>query len=484
MTKRIVRDLPLQGKRVLLRADFNVPLRAGPDGTPEVANDTRIRGALPTVEYCIDQGASVVACSHLGRPKGKVDAALSLAPIAKHMGRLLSRPVQTVPDCVGPEVQSLVEALQPGQVLLLENLRFHAEEEANEAGFAARLAALADVYVNDAFGAAHRAHASTAGVAHLLPAAAGLLLARELEALGSVFADDAGIRAVVSGGAKVSTKLALLRSVVEHARVVCIGGAMANTFLLADGVDVADSLAEPEMVQQAREIRAAAAASGCELLLPLDAIVARNRDAPARARPIDLADEGPETTHFSVIDSTGMAVSNTYTLEQGFGSKVVVTGAGFLLNNEMGDFNWKPGLTNRRGRIGTPPNQIEPGKRMLSSQTPVIATRDGRVYMVTGSPGGRTIINTVLCVVLNVLEFGMDVRAAVDAPRMDHEWFPERVRFVDAENPKYTELVAKLREMGHDIQISHGQGDAHTILVKNGQYYGAADNRFGKASGY
>ena len=301
MTKRIVRDLPLQGKRVLLRADFNVPLRAGPDGTPEVANDTRIRGALPTVEYCIDQGASVVACSHLGRPKGKVDAALSLAPIAKHMGRLLSRPVQTVPDCVGPEVQSLVEALQPGQVLLLENLRFHAEEEANEAGFAARLAALADVYVNDAFGAAHRAHASTAGVAHLLPAAAGLLLARELEALGSVFADDAGIRAVVSGGAKVSTKLALLRSVVEHARVVCIGGAMANTFLLADGVDVADSLAEPEMVQQAREIRAAAAASGCELLLPLDAIVARNRDAPARARPIDLADEHVPAGH-AILD--------------------------------------------------------------------------------------------------------------------------------------------------------------------------------------
>ena len=301
MTKRNVRDLPVQGKRVLLRADFNVPVRAGPDGAPQVADDTRIRGALPTLEYCIDQGASVVACSHLGRPQGKVDDALSLAPIAKHMGRLLARPVQTAPDCVGPEVLSLAGALQPGQVLLLENLRFHTEEEANDAGFAAELSALADVYVNDAFGVAHRAHASTEGVAHLLPAAAGLLLVRELEALGSVFADDAGIRAVVSGGAKVSTKLALLRSVVEHARVVCIGGAMANTFLLADGVDVAESLAEPEMVQQAREIRAAAAALGCELLLPLDAIVARRPDAPARARPIDLADEQVPAGH-AILD--------------------------------------------------------------------------------------------------------------------------------------------------------------------------------------
>ena len=316
MKKRTVRDLDLQGKRVLLRADFNVPLHAGPDGDSAVADDTRIRGALPTVEYCIDRGASVVACSHLGRPQGRVDEALRLGPIAKHLGRLLARPVQNAPDCVGPEVQSLVEALQPGQVLLLENLRFHAEEEANDAGFAAQLAAFAEVYVNDAFGAVHRAHSSIEGVAHLLPAAAGLLLARELEALGSVFADDAGASpttsAVVSGGAKVSTKLGLLRSVVKHAQAVCIGGAMANTFLVADGVDVADSLVEPEMVEQAREITAAAAAAGCTLLLPLDAVVARNADSPAQARPVNLADErvpaghaildvGPRTIeHFSV----------------------------------------------------------------------------------------------------------------------------------------------------------------------------------------
>ena len=243
----------------------------------------------------------VVLCSHLGRPKGEFDAALSLTPIAKHMRRLLARPVQMAPNCVGPDVQLLVDGLHPGQVLLLENVRFHAEEEGNETGFAAQLAALADVYVNDAFGSAHRAHASTEGVAHLLPAAAGFLLARELEVLGSIFADDVGVSAVVSGGAKVSTKLALLRSMVDQARVICIGGAMANTFLLADGIDVANSLVEPEMVQQAREIRNAAAVADCELLLPLDVIVALNSDAPARARPIDLADEQIPAGH-AILD--------------------------------------------------------------------------------------------------------------------------------------------------------------------------------------
>jgi gamma-glutamyltranspeptidase / glutathione hydrolase len=196
---------------------------------------------------------------------------------------------------------------------------------------------------------------------------------------------------------------------------------------------------------------------------------------------ITEATESKQTTHFSVVDRTGMAVSNTYTLEDGYGSGVVVTGAGFLLNNEMGDFNRRPGFTDRKGLIGTKANLIAPGKRMLSSMTPTIVTKDGDAYLVTGSPGGRTIINTVFCVTLNVLEFGMTVREAVDAPRTDHEWFPERVRFMGADNPQYADLVDTLRTMGHDIQDTDRQGDANSIQVIDGEFIGAADYKYGAA---
>jgi gamma-glutamyltranspeptidase/glutathione hydrolase len=202
------------------------------------------------------------------------------------------------------------------------------------------------------------------------------------------------------------------------------------------------------------------------------------------AKDIPLAREGDSTTHFSVIDGRGMAVANTYTLEHSYGSRIVVPGAGFLLNNEMTDFNWLPGVTTRAGRIGTPPNLVAPGKRMLSSQTPTIVTKGGKVVLVTGSPGSRTIINTVLCVLLNVLEFDMDVRAAVDAPRLHHQWFPDVVRFEGTE--QYPEAVAGLRRMGHKVAGAR-QGDAHTIWVdpKSGTYYGAADRRIsGSAVGY
>jgi gamma-glutamyltranspeptidase/glutathione hydrolase len=202
------------------------------------------------------------------------------------------------------------------------------------------------------------------------------------------------------------------------------------------------------------------------------------------ARDIPLAKEGDSTTHFSVIDKEGMAVSNTYTLEHSYGSRVVVRGAGFLMNNEMVDFNWRPGVTDRNGTIGTEPNTIAPGKRMLSSQTPTIVTKNGKVVLVTGSPGGRTIINTVLCVVLNVLEFDMDIRSAVDAPRMHHQWFPDETKFEG--NGDHREAVEKLRSMGHIIYGGR-QGDAHSILVdpKTGIYHGAEDRRInGKASGY
>ncbi len=210
--------------------------------------------------------------------------------------------------------------------------------------------------------------------------------------------------------------------------------------------------------------------------------------ALAGSRQITLADEGPDTTHFSVIDESGMAVANTYTLEHSYGSRVVVQGGGFLLNNEMGDFNWKPGRTDRTGTIGTEPNLIEPGKRMLSSQTPTIVTKDGQVVLITGSPGGRTIINTVLQVVLNVTEFEMDPAAAVDAPRFHHQWLPDRVVFERRLEADHPDLMRELKAMGHTIgKPSGSQGDAHTIWVesKTGQRHGVADlRRKGCALGY
>jgi gamma-glutamyltranspeptidase/glutathione hydrolase len=204
----------------------------------------------------------------------------------------------------------------------------------------------------------------------------------------------------------------------------------------------------------------------------------------ALAKDIPLAREGDSTTHFSVIDQNGMAVANTYTLERSYGSRVVVQGAGFLLNDEMIDFNWRPGVTDREGTIGTAPNQIAPGKRMLSSQTPTIVARDGKVVLVTGSPGSRTIINTVLCVLVNVLDFDMEIQAAVSAPRLHHQWFPDRVRFEGID--KHSDAVAGLRKLGHTV-TGIQQGDAHSIWVdpRTGHFFGAADHRIrGKAAGY
>jgi gamma-glutamyltranspeptidase / glutathione hydrolase len=203
------------------------------------------------------------------------------------------------------------------------------------------------------------------------------------------------------------------------------------------------------------------------------------------AKDIPLAKEGDSTTHFSVIDKDGMAVSNTYTLEQGYGSRVVVKGAGFLLNNEMMDFNWRPGYTDTKGVIGTEPNQIAPGKRMLSSQTPTILTKNGKVVLVTGSPGSRTIINTVLNIVVSVVDYDMDIQSAVDAPRMHHQWFPEKISFEGM--AKYPETVKQLTKMGHTLVGIRSQGDAHSIWVnpKTGGFVGAADRRIhGKAAGY
>jgi gamma-glutamyltranspeptidase/glutathione hydrolase len=213
---------------------------------------------------------------------------------------------------------------------------------------------------------------------------------------------------------------------------------------------------------------------------------------PARATPgdalaadIPLVDEAPETTHFSVLDADGMAVSNTYTLEQAYGGRVMVRGMGFLLNNEMGDFNPQPGVTDRKGRIGTPPNVVAPGKRMLSSMTPVIVTKNGRVVMITGSPGGRTIINTVLCVLLNRLEFRMSPRESVDAPRLSHTWLPDAVNVEASLAKGHADTVARLKELGHAVNAPRSrQGDAHSIFVDDGgAIHGVADRRRSGASG-
>ena len=277
MAKLSVAQVDLAGKRVFLRVDFNVPLKDG-----RVADDTRITAAFPTLRHCIDHGAALVIASHLGRPKGKPDPAFSLTPVAAHLEGLLGRPVPLAPDCVGPETERLAGALGPGQALLLENLRFHAEEEANDETFARGLAALADVYVNDAFAAAHRAHASIEAITHFLkPAAAGLLMSRELEALARIFEHPKRPLLAVLGGAKVSDKLALVESLLDKVDGLLVGGGMAFTFLTALGHDVGRSMLERDRIEAARQALDRARARGITVRLPVDVVAAPGPDAPA-----------------------------------------------------------------------------------------------------------------------------------------------------------------------------------------------------------
>lgn len=276
--KRSVTDYPVEGKRVLVRVDFNVPLQDG-----RVADDTRIRAALPTIEELLSRGCAVVLASHLGRPKGQVVEALRMAPVAERLGELLGRPVRTTADCVGAEVEATAAALAPGDVLLLENLRFHGEETANDAAFAARLAALADVFVNDAFGTAHRAHASTEGVAHLLPAVAGLLMVRELEMLGKLLADPARPFVVVLGGAKVSDKIGVVEKMLDTADAVLVGGAMCFAFFKAAGREVGASKVDLDGLDAAAAIAAKAKQGACAFELPVDIVVAPAAEAGSPA---------------------------------------------------------------------------------------------------------------------------------------------------------------------------------------------------------
>jgi phosphoglycerate kinase len=299
MNKKTVRDIDVAGKRVFLRADLNVPLDDG-----KITDDTRIRASLPTLVYLLEHDASVILASHLGRPKGKVNDALRLKPVADRLSQLLGRPVRMTGDALGPGVMTAVDKLRPGDMLLLENLRFHAEEEANDPEFAKALAEMADVYVNDAFGSAHRAHASTEGITHYLPSVAGLLMEREVAALSRLMEKPTKPFHTVIGGAKVSGKLEVLESLLSRCQAVLVGGGMANTFLAAKGLALGKSLVEDEQLDNATRIMEEARRKRVRFMLPTDALVAaqvhpRSQRAvvPVTEVPKDwsIVDIGPDT---------------------------------------------------------------------------------------------------------------------------------------------------------------------------------------------
>lgn len=294
--KKTVRDIDPSGLTALVRVDFNVPLQDG-----VVADDTRIRAALPTIEYLLNKNAKVVLSSHLGRPKGKRVDELSLSPIASHLSDLLGAPVGFSSDCIGPEAESKSKALKPGEVLLLENTRFHPEEKKNDPGFAKALASLGEIYVNDAFGTAHRAHASSEGVAHYLPAVAGFLMEKEINVLGKVLSDPEKPFIAVLGGAKISDKIGVVESLLKIADKLLLGGGMANTFLAALGYELGDSLVESDSIEIAEEFLDQ---SSGKIYLPIDVVIADGFSAEAEYKTVpsdaveigwQILDIGPET---------------------------------------------------------------------------------------------------------------------------------------------------------------------------------------------
>ncbi|MEN6408100.1 MAG: phosphoglycerate kinase [Anaerolineaceae bacterium] len=311
--KKTVRDIDVKGKRVLVRVDFNVPLKDG-----QVGDDTRIRAAMPTIQYLLDNGAAVILCSHLGRPKGGPDPKFSLRPVAAHLEKLMGKPVLFAEDCVGAPAETAAKALKPGEILLLENTRFHPEEEKNGEDLARGMASLADLFVNDAFGTAHRAHASTEGVTHYLPGVAGFLLEKEIRYLGQAVAEPKRPFVAILGGAKISDKIGVIRNLLSKADSILIGGGMANTFLKAKGFDMADSLVEEDAVETARQLLAD---GGGKLHLPVDMVLADRFDAEAESKTVKVGnvpagwrilDIGPETVkaYAALLKGAGTVVWN------------------------------------------------------------------------------------------------------------------------------------------------------------------------------
>ena len=311
--KKTVRDIDVKGKKVLVRVDFNVPMKDG-----KVDDDTRIVAALPTIQYLIDQGAAVILCSHLGRPKGGPDPKFSLKPAADHLATLLGKPVAFASDCVGPVAEAAAKALKPGNVLVLENTRFHPTEEKNDMVLAKGLAGLADVFVNDAFGSAHRAHSSTEGVTHFLPSVSGFLLEKEIKYLGQAIDNPKRPFVAILGGAKISDKIGVIKNLLTKADVVLIGGAMANTFFKAQGYATAKSLVEDTALDTAKELLGL---GGKKLRLPVDMVLGDKLDDSATVKVVpvgdvpegwSILDVGPETVKAfgKVIQGAGTVVWN------------------------------------------------------------------------------------------------------------------------------------------------------------------------------
>lgn len=317
MRKLTVEDVEVAGRRVFVRVDFNVPM----DADRRITDDRRIAAAIPTIQYLFERGAKVILASHLGRPKGKFDPRSTMDPVADQLSALLGRPVRKLCDCVGPEVEAAVAAMSPGDVVLLENLRFHKEEEANDAEFARRLAALADLFVNDAFGAAHRAHASTEGIAHYIPGVAGFLMQKEIEIMGQALADPTRPFVAILGGAKVSDKIGVIDNLLTRVDALLIGGGMAFTFLKAQGHEVGRSLVDAGRLDYAREAIARAQEMGVGLELPADVVAAERLAADSPHRVVGVEgipadwmglDIGPDTARrfADVVRTAGTVVWN------------------------------------------------------------------------------------------------------------------------------------------------------------------------------
>ena len=326
--KKTVEDIDVAGKTVLVRVDYNVPFHPG---TSDISDDSRIRASLPTLRYLIERDCKVVLCSHMGRPKGKVVEELRMSPTSSRLAKLLGTPIAQASDCIGPDVQNAIGALPSGGVVMLENLRFHEGEEKNDPEFASSLASLAEVYVDDAFGTAHRAHASTDGVTQFLPSVAGFLMSTELEMLGRALESPRRPFAAVMGGAKVSDKIAVLENLAGRVDTLIIGGGMAATFFKAKGLEIGDSLLEEERVQFASEFMRTSKDNGLELLLPVDVVIADSFSATASHRTVGITDI---PSGWRIMDIGPQTIS--------LFEKALRVSKTVVWNGPMGVFEWEP----------------------------------------------------------------------------------------------------------------------------------------------